>query len=71
MGGEDAADGSALAGIVVGRACAVGVDVLDVLRLKPGHLQGFAHGEEGSLAAGGRGRLVEGIATVGVAADIK
>ena len=66
---EDSLQGSTLAQIVVGRSCAVGIHIVDVLRLQLCHLKCFCHRSVGSLAVIRRGCLVEGIAGIAVACE--
>ena len=56
---EDLLDGARLDRIVLRRARAVGIHVIDCLRLDPCFRQRAAHGEDGAAACGiGRGHVV-------------
>ena len=58
------------AGVVVGRSGAVGIDVTDVGWGESGHLKCFRHSAVRALAIGRRCRLVEGVAGVGITAQL-
>ena len=59
--------GLAFAGVVVGRARAMRVDVIDVGRLQPSKLQSLTHRTISPFAVGRRGGLMEGITGVAIA----
>ena len=61
---KHAAQGYRLGEVVVERASAMGIDILDILRLKASHRQCLRHGQIGTFAIVGCGRLVEGVAGV-------
>ena len=65
--GEHPTKGGTLRDIVVGRARAVGIDILDILRLQASHREGLRHRLIGTFAIVRRGRLVEGITGIAVA----
>ena len=64
---EEPHHGVALAGIVVGRARAMRIDVVDVRRLQPSQRQRLAHRTISPFAIRRRGGLMERIASVAIA----
>ena len=61
--------GHALALVVVGRTCAVGIHIVDVGRRQACHRECLVHSLVGPLAVCRRGRLVEGITGIAVAGE--
>ena len=66
---KDTPNGCTFAGIIVWSACAVSINILNIIWLQLGHLQGFVHREESSLTILGRSRLVKSITSIAVTAD--
>ena len=69
LGTEDSMEGGEFAHVVVGRACAVTIDVGDVGRLETCIGECLLHGEDCTFAFGRRGCLMIGVARIAVAAE--
>ena len=66
---EHASEGHTLTTVVVGRACAVGIDILDIGWLQSAHRQGLCHRQVGSFTIVRRGRLMEGVTGIAIASQ--